>query len=93
MGSFVHPIGKYTIIGHTLWSLSRVFVGFLIASMTGILIGLGMGWSRTVAAVFKPLIEMVRPIPAIAWIPLAILWFGLGETTKYFLIFLAAFSM
>ena len=91
LGSFVHPIGKYTIIGHTLWSLSRVFVGFLIASMTGILIGLGMGWSRTVAAVFKPLIEMVRPIPAIAWIPLAILWFGLGETTKYFLIFLAAF--
>lgn len=91
LGSFIHPIGKYTIIGHTMWSLSRVMIGFTIASVLGVLIGLGMGWNRTVAAVFMPLIEMVRPIPAIAWIPLAILWFGLGETTKYFLIFLAAF--
>lgn len=89
--SFIHPIGKYTIIGHTLWSLSRVMIGLAAASGVGILIGLGMGWNRTAAAVFKPLIEMIRPIPAIAWIPLAILWFGLGETTKYFLIFLAGF--
>ena len=52
-----------------------------------------MGWYPLVEAIFKPIIEIVRPIPPIAWIPLAILWFGLGETTKYFLIFLAAFCI
>jgi len=89
--SFVVPIGKYTMLGHAAWSFTRVIVGFSIASALGVVIGLGMGWSRVITAIFKPIIEIIRPIPAIAWIPLAILWFGLGETTKYFIIFLAGF--
>lgn len=86
------PIGLYTIFGHTLWSLSRVLIAFTAASLAGVLLGLVMGWSRTLEAVFRPIFEIIRPIPPIAWIPLAILWFGLGEMTKYFLIFLTAFS-
>ena len=89
--SIVEPIGTHTIQGHVLWSLSRVLVGFTVGALAGVLLGVTMGWYRPVEALFRPLFEMVRPIPPIAWIPLAILWFGLGEMTKYFLIFLAVF--
>jgi len=90
--SVVVPIGTATIGGHALWSLSRVFVGYAVASILGIILGVTMGWYKSVEAIFRPLFEIIRPIPPIAWIPLAILWFGLGEITKYFLIFLAALS-
>lgn len=91
ISSIVEPIGTHTIQGHVLWSLSRVLVGFVLGSVAGVVLGVTMGWYRPVEAVFRPLFEMIRPIPPIAWIPLAILWFGLGESTKYFLIFLAVF--
>jgi ABC-type nitrate/sulfonate/bicarbonate transport system permease component len=85
-------IGTYTILGHMLWSLSRVMVGYIIASIVGIILGLAMGWYRVVEAIFRPWFEIIRPIPPIAWIPLAMLWFGLGESAKYFIIFLSAFT-
>lgn len=85
-------IGKYSLLIHILWSLSRVLIAYTLASVIGIVLGLAMGWSRTVEAIFQPLFGIIRPIPPIAWIPISIIWFGLGETAKYFLIFLAAFS-
>lgn len=91
-GTFTKPIGKYSILGHIGWSLSRVLVGYLLAAAAGITLGILMGWNKYVEAIFKPLYEIIRPIPPIAWIPLAILWFGLKENAKYFLIFLAAFN-
>lgn len=90
--TFTNPIGKYSILGHIGWSLSRVLVGYALAVVAGITLGTFMGWSKTAAAIFNPIYQMIRPIPPIAWIPLAILWFGLGESGKYFLIFLAAFN-
>jgi NitT/TauT family transport system permease protein/sulfonate transport system permease protein len=90
--TFVNPIGKFSILGHIGFSLSRVLVGYLVASAAGISLGVFMGWSRYAESIFRPLYEMIRPIPPIAWIPLAILWFGLGEFSKYFLIFLASFN-
>jgi NitT/TauT family transport system permease protein/sulfonate transport system permease protein len=90
--TFAHPIGKYSILGHIGWSLTRVLVGYALAVVAGIAIGTLMGWSRTAAAIFNPIYQMIRPIPPIAWIPLAILWFGLAESSKYFLIFLASFN-
>ncbi len=90
--SFVDPIGPYTLLGHVAWSMSRVFVGFGTAAFIGILLGLTSGWYRAVDAIFKPIVETIRPIPPIAWIPIAILWFGLGEMPKYFIIFIAAFN-
>lgn len=86
-----HKVGSYTIWGHTLWSLSRVLIGYLLACVLGIVLGLTMGWFPYVRAIFKPVFDLLRPIAPLAWIPLAILWFGIGEKYKYFLIFIAAF--
>lgn len=72
-------------------SLKRVVIGFLIAAVLGIGIGLFAGFNRATANFVTPLIELFRPIPPIAWIPLAILWFGLGDKPAYFLVFLGAF--
>lgn len=83
------PIGrKYTIFGHILWSLSRVMVGFVSASAVGIILGVAMSWSKLGGAILRSFYLMLRPIPAIAWIPLAILWFGIGEMPKYYIIFI-----
>ena len=81
----------YTRCGHVLFSLSRVLVGFSIAAVLGIILGLTMGWFKYVRAMFMPIFNLLRPIAPLAWIPLAILWFGIGEKYKYFLIFIAAF--
>jgi NitT/TauT family transport system permease protein len=72
-------------------STQRVFVGFLIGGALALPLGLLMGASRTVYATFNPLIQVLRPIPPIAFIPLSILWFGLGNPPAYFLISLGAF--
>lgn len=87
----VEPIGTHTVEGHILWSLSRVLVGFAIGSLIGIVLGILMGWFRPVSAWFRPIFEILRPIPPIAWIPISIVWFGLGESSKYFLIAYSAF--
>jgi NitT/TauT family transport system permease protein/sulfonate transport system permease protein len=84
--NFVVPIGRNTMWGHIFYSLRRVGIGFLIAVFIGIPLGLIMGCSRLGKAIFMPLFSIVRPIPGLAWIPLAILWFGVGEQSKYFLI-------
>lgn len=89
--ALVEPIGTHTIEGHILWSLSRVLIGFAIGSILGIILGIAMGWFKVVSAIFRPIFEILRPIPPIAWIPLSILWFGLGESSKYFLIMYSAF--
>lgn len=88
---FVNPIGKATLTGHILVSLRRVMLAFGIAAASGIAVGVTMGWYPVVEAVFKPIIEFLRPIPPIAWIPISILWYGFTEMSKYFLIFLASF--
>ena len=90
--TFVNPIGRHNILGHIFFSLSRVLVGYIAAALAGITLGVLMGWNKTIEAIFRPLYEMIRPIPPIAWIPLAILWFGLGDMTRWFLIFLGAFN-
>ena len=85
-------IGSFTLFGHILQSLSRVMTGFLLAAALGITLGLAMGWSRTAEAIVKPLFETIRPIPPIAWISIAVIWFGLGEGAKYFIIFISGFA-
>ncbi len=90
--AFVQPIGTHTIEGHIFWSLKRVLTGWLIGSAVGIFLGIMMGWFKPVAAFFRPLFELVRPIPPIAWIPISLVWFGLGEPSKYFIIFYFAFT-
>ena len=79
-----------SLLRHVLASLDRVLIGFLVAAASGILIGLVTGWSRVTSDLLKPVIEAVRPIPPIAWTPIAILWFGVGNAPSYFLVFIGA---
>lgn len=72
-------------------SLRRVFAGYSLAVVVGIPLGLLLGWSSSAARVVNPLIEMIRPISPIAWMPLAVIWFGISDVAPIFLIFLASF--
>jgi NitT/TauT family transport system permease protein len=81
----------YLLHRHVLESLLRVFCGFSAAAFVGIPLGVVMGWSKSLQAILNPLIEIVRPIPPLAWIPIAILWFGIGIKSAAFIIFLGAF--
>ena len=72
-------------------SLGRIVVGFSLATIAGIALGGLLGWYRRLAEYLLPVIELIRPISVIAWIPIAILWFGLGNKSAWFLIFLGAF--
>jgi NitT/TauT family transport system permease protein len=79
------------LIGNTLVSLWRVIVGFVIAAISGIFMGIIIGRWQKARDLLEPVIEVLRPIPPLAWIPLAILWFGLGFRPAVFLIWLGAF--
>lgn len=92
MHACVEPIGPMTIWRHVLYSLSRVGVGVVVGCISGTILGLCMGMNGDVAAFVSPIFNIIRPIPTVAWIPLSIMWFGLGETTKYFLIFISSFT-
>lgn len=89
--AFVEPIGTKTMALHILISLRRMLIPYAAGGVAGVLVGVLMGWYKTADAIFMPYIQMLRPIPPIAWIPLSIIWFGFDEGSKYFLIFLACF--
>jgi ABC-type nitrate/sulfonate/bicarbonate transport system permease component len=76
---------------HLATSLSRVAGGFALASALGIALGVCTGWYRPLGRITRPIVDLLRPIPPLAWIPMAIIWFGLGEASKWFVIFLGAF--
>lgn len=76
---------------HILHSLKLVAFGFVVAIGTGVPLGLLMGWSRRAEAIINPVFSIIRPIPPLAWIPLAILWLGLGDAAKVMVIWFAAF--
>lgn len=84
-------LGGTSLLGHTWDSLRRVLIGFTIAVCFGIPLGLVIGISETASAILKPLVDVFRPMPPLAWISLSILWFGIGEEPKIFIIFLASF--
>ena len=73
------------------WSLLRVTVGYLAGAAAGILVGLLTGTSRIVSGLFTPIFQMLRPIPPIAFVPIVIVWFGLTEWGKFFLVFWGVF--
>jgi NitT/TauT family transport system permease protein len=79
------------LIIDALGSLYRVVVGFAVGAGLALPLGLAMGASRTVYAWMNPLVQLLRPIPPIAYIPLSMLWFGLGNPPAIFLIAIGAF--
>lgn len=86
----VNPDGT-VLQQHAVASLALALAGFLAAVVIGVPLGLFMGWYPKVNLLVRPLFDAIRPIPPIAWIPIAILWLGIGMTAKAFIIFLAAF--
>ena len=79
------------LLQHVVASLYRVTCGYLLAATLAIMLGLLMGRCRGVYTACNALVQLLRPISPIAWIPLAILWFGVGDVSPIFLIFLSSF--
>ncbi|KUY99984.1 MULTISPECIES: ABC transporter permease subunit [unclassified Burkholderia] len=77
---------------HLLWSAARVFGAFLLATAIGVPAGVLMGVSRVARGVLDPLLEFYRPLPPLAYLPLVVIWFGIDETAKLVVIFLACFA-
>lgn len=83
----------HTLAGHVFISMYRVLAGFSLGCIAGIPIGISMGLSKIVRGTMDPIIELYRPVPPLAFIPLIIVWMGIGDQGKIFLLFLAVFSI
>lgn len=84
--------GGVSLWGHARASLYRVFSAFFLSCLTAIPVGLAIGTNRIARGIGDPPIEFYRPIPPLAYLPLTIIWFGIGEVSKVILIFLACFA-
>ncbi|EJR0222708.1 taurine ABC transporter permease TauC [Raoultella planticola] len=89
--------GPQGFMDATLWqhlaaSLTRIAIALVAATILGVPVGIAMGLSPTIRGILDPLIELYRPVPPLAWLPLVIIWFGIGETPKILLIYLAIFA-
>jgi ABC-type nitrate/sulfonate/bicarbonate transport system permease component len=73
---------------HAWMSIKEAGLGYLLSLLIGLPLGLFMGWFTVVRGIFRPLFELIRPIPPIAWIPLCIFWFGIGLWGKVFIIWI-----
>ncbi|MDR1533606.1 MAG: ABC transporter permease [Planctomycetota bacterium] len=80
-----------TLLSHLGASLKVTMLGYLLGAAAGIPLGIAMAWNRLVDRLAKPLFDLLRPIPGIAWIPLFILLFGIGTFSKALVIFLSSF--
>ncbi len=90
--TFEKPINGQLIFGHILASLKRVFLALLFSLGIGIPFGIMIGWSKTFNSIFGTLFEFIRPIPPIAWLPLIVMWFGIGEFPKVVIVFIGTFT-
>ena len=84
------PVSGSRLLGHIGISMLRVFIALFFAIGIGVPFGVMVGWNRTFKATLGALFECIRPIPVLAWIPLIIMWFGIGEKAKIIMIFIGA---
>lgn len=89
-GAQAHVYGS--LWQHLLTSASEITLGFLAAFVTAIPLGIAMGWSRWIERAVDPIVEVLRPIPPTAWLPLSIFLLGIGLSQKVFAIFVTAFA-
>lgn len=87
---FVTPIMDKNIFGHIWASLQRVLIAMFFATIIGVLLGVMIGWSRRLRLTVGTLFEVIRPIPPIAWLPLIVMLYGIGEFPKVLLVFIGA---
>lgn len=88
---FTNQVTNVEFYKHVIISMKRIAIGFVLASVLGVLIGIFMGRFKVVEDIFIPYIEILRPIPAVAWIPLAILMMPTEESSIIYITFLGAF--
>jgi NitT/TauT family transport system permease protein len=88
--AFLELIERGLLLRYIVASLYRVTWGFCLAALIGIPAGLAIGWYRRAEMAVNPILQILRPISPLAWIPIAILWFGVGDMAAIFLIFLAS---
>ncbi len=88
--AFINLLSNGTLINDTISTLTRVILGFAVAAIVAIPLGIIIGWSKTASNLSSFVIGVLRPIPPIAWIPFAILWFGVGLGSAIFIIFLGS---
>ena len=89
--TFIELVATGEIFIHIQASLGRVIAAWAIAALVAVPLGLAMGRWQRFEHIVDPVVELFRPISPLAWIPLAILWFGISETGKIFIIFVATF--
>ncbi len=89
-GGIVELAQRGLLIKYIVASLFRVTWGFSLAALIAIPAGLAIGWHRRTEMALYPIIQIFRPISPLAWIPISILWFGVGDIAAIFLIFLAS---
>jgi NitT/TauT family transport system permease protein len=74
-----------------LKSLIRVLIGFISGSIAGVLVGILMGWNQLIHRAFHPILSLIYPIPALGWLPILMLWLGIGEMLPITIIFICSF--
>lgn len=84
------PYLGHTLWGHTLASVRVMFTGWLLAGLVGLPLGVGMAWSSRIRDLVYPTFQLLRSISPIAWIPLAIVWLGIADSARTFIVFVAA---
>ena len=89
--AFVELSGNGELVEHISASMYRIIAGLILGFVTAVPMGLLIARNRWVKAFLEPLIEIIRPIPALAFLPLAILWFGIGEPSKLFIMWFGTF--
>jgi NitT/TauT family transport system permease protein len=90
LGGLVDLVRRGLLVKHVVASLFRVTWGYLSAVLVGVTLGLCLGWWRRGGQAVNPLLQIFRPISPLAWIPISILWFGVGDAGAVFIIFLAS---
>lgn len=89
--TFVGMVMSGELFQHIGISLRRISIGLVLGFLTAVPVGLLIARVRLIKSLFEPIIETIRPVPALAFLPLAILWFGVGEESKIFLLWFGTF--
>jgi len=88
---FYHLTSSGVLPANFLRSLVRVLIGFITGSVAGLLIGILMGYKEIINKTFHPIFSLLYPIPALGWLPILMLWFGISEMLPIMIIFICSF--
>jgi ABC-type nitrate/sulfonate/bicarbonate transport system permease component len=87
---WTRPYLGSTLLGHISSSLSIVLAGWVLAGIVGVPLGIAMAWWRKLKWIAFPVFQLIRPVPPLAWIPLTLVWMGIGDAARITVVFIAA---